>query len=141
MIAALLAGNVLGSRESSFAVAEWSDSGGATGSPRYVAPWHVHHNDDEAWYVLEGTLCIRAGKDEIELPAGSAYLVPRGTPHTYWNPGPGRTRYLLFMTPTILGLIQAIHALPDRNRAALERVFVEHNSSLLDPPPASEALV
>ena len=135
MIASQLAGSVLGSIDSSFAVAEWSDAGGAPDARRTIAPWHVHHNDDEGWYVLEGTLVVRAGDEEIELAAGSAFLVPRGTPHTYWNPSAEPARYLLFMTPTILRLIEAIHALPDRNRAALERVFADHNSSLPDPPP------
>ena len=134
MIASPLAGNVLGSVDQSFAVAEWSDPGGPAGSRRYIAPWHVHHYDDEAWYVLEGRLTIRAGDEDVELQAGSAWLVPRGTPHTYWNPGPERTRYLLFMTPTLLRLIRAIHALPDRSRATLQRVFEENDSSLLNPP-------
>jgi len=135
MIAPPLAGNILGSPDQSFAVAEWRDAGGESSSPRYVAPWHVHHNDDEAWYVLEGALSIRAGDDVIELHAGSAYLVLRGTPHTYWNPGPGPVRYLLFMTPTILRLIQGIHAASDRSPAAMATLFAEHDSALIDPPP------
>jgi hypothetical protein len=60
MQAPLLAGNILGSLDNSFTVAEWSDPGtpyGATpGSPRYIAPWHVHHNAAEAWYGLQGGL-------------------------------------------------------------------------------------
>jgi mannose-6-phosphate isomerase-like protein (cupin superfamily) len=135
MIAAPLAGNVLGSPDQSFAIAEWRDHGGPPGSPRYIAPWHVHHNDDEAWYVLEGRLCVRAGDEQIELRAGAGFLVSRGTPHTYWNPGQEPARYLLVMTPTIQRLIRDIHAMSDRNREALARVFEEHDSSLLDPPP------
>ena len=135
MIAPQLAGNVLGSADHSFAIAEWRDPGGSSPSPRYIAPWHVHHNDDEAWYVLEGALSIRADDDVIELCAGSAYLVPRGTPHTYWNPGPVPVRYLLFMTPMILRLIQRIHATTERSPAAMAALFAEHDSALVDPPP------
>jgi mannose-6-phosphate isomerase-like protein (cupin superfamily) len=131
-----LAGKILGSTDGSFAIAEWSDPGGPAGDrPRFIAPWHVHHNDDEAWYVLEGSLCVQSGPERVELSAGSGFLVPRGTPHTYWNPGPGRVRYLLVMTPTILGLIQKIHAMTDRNHAALAAVFEECDSTLLDWPP------
>jgi len=135
MQAPLLTGKVLGSVDHSFAVAEWSDPGGPPGSPRYIAPWHVHHNDDEAWYVLEGALCVQAGEQRVELQAGSGILVPRGTPHTYWNPGPGRVRYLLMMPPAILRLIQQIHAMTDRNPAALALVFEQNDSALLDLPP------
>jgi mannose-6-phosphate isomerase-like protein (cupin superfamily) len=135
MIAQPLAGSVLGSADHSFAIAEWRDPGGASASPRTIAPWHVHHNDDEAWYVLEGALCVRAGDDVIELRTGSGYLVPRGTPHTYWNPSPTPVRYLLFMTPTILRLIQSIHVTTDRSPAAMAALFAAHHSALLTPPP------
>jgi uncharacterized cupin superfamily protein len=135
MFAPPLAGNVLGSADNSFAIAEWSDPGGSSARPHTIAPWHVHHNDDEAWYVLEGTLCVRAGDEVIELRAGSGYLAPRGTPHTYWNPDPAPVRYLLFMTPTILRLIQSIHAATDRSPAAMADLFAAHDSALIAPPP------
>ena len=131
MIASPLAGQVLGSVNDSFAVAEWRDAGGPPGPPRWIAPLHLHNHDDEAWYVLEGRLGVRVGEQDVEVTAGSAVLVPRGTPHTYWNPGPGPVRYLLFMTPAILRLIQAIHALQDRSPASLKAVFEAHDSVFL----------
>ena len=131
MTAPPLAGKILGSANDSFAVAEWRDGGGPPGPPRLIAPVHVHHKDDEAWYVLEGALCVQVGEDQVDVPAGSGILVPRGTSHSYWNPGPGPVRYLLFMTPTILRLIQAIHELQDRSPAALAEVFERHDSSLV----------
>ena len=130
-----LAGKTMGGSDGSFAVAEWSDPGGPAGNrPRFIAPWHVHHKDDEAWYVLEGQLCVQSGSERIELSPGCAVLVPGGTPHTYWNPGPERTRYLLMMTPGILRLIQMIHALTDRSPASLAAVFEQCDSALLDWP-------
>jgi mannose-6-phosphate isomerase-like protein (cupin superfamily) len=131
-IAPLLAGNTIGSASDSFVIAEWRDPGGQPGSRRLIAPFHVHHNDDEAWYVLEGTLCVKSGKEEIEARAGSAIFVPRRTPHTYWNPGPAPVRYLLVMTPNIYRLIQAIHAASDRSPAALRALFREHDADLCD---------
>ena len=130
-IAPPLAGNLLGSASASFVIAEWQDAGAPPGPPRPIAPRHLHHHDDEAWYVLEGTLRVQSGENEIEAGPGCAVLVPRGTPHTYWNAGPGRLRYLLIMTPNIFSLIQAIHAMPERTPAALQRVFREHDSELL----------
>jgi oxalate decarboxylase/phosphoglucose isomerase-like protein (cupin superfamily) len=133
IVAPPLAGSVLGSIGDSFIVAEWKDAGGPTpGPPRWIAPLHLHRNDDEAWYVLEGTLCVRSGADVIEAQAGSGVLVARGTPHTYWNPGPAPTRYLLVMTSNIYGLIKAIHALPERTPAALRAVFSKYDAELLE---------
>lgn len=130
--ASLLAGETLGSVEGDFVIAEWRDAGGPPGPPRLIAPRHVHHSDDEAWYVLEGTLMVQRGKDEVEARAGAGVFVPRGTPHTYWNPGPGPLRYLLIMSANILRLIQEIHAMQERTPAALRAVFRKYDSELLD---------
>ena len=131
MIAPPLIGNVLGTPNDSFVIAEWQDAGGPTEPPRFIAPRHLHHHDDEAWYVLEGVLRVQSGENEIEARAGSAVLVPRGMPHTYWNAGPGRLRYLLIMTPNIFSLIQGIHALKERTPATLQELFRKHDSELL----------
>ena len=85
---------------SDFVLAEWVDDGESSAA-RPVAPLHRHLGDDEAWYVLEGTLGF--------VPAGSAVLVPRGVAHTFWNAGAGRARYVLVMTPRIAALVAALH--------------------------------
>ncbi len=125
-----LVGNVLASSNDSFVIAEWRDAGAPPGPPRWIAPLHRHHNDDEAWYVLEGTLRVKRGDDEVEARAGSAVFVPLGTPHTYWNASPDLLRYLLIMTPNIYALIQSIHAAKERSPASLQTLFRQHNSEL-----------
>jgi mannose-6-phosphate isomerase-like protein (cupin superfamily) len=40
---------------SSLALANWP----AGGTAIEVAPLHVHHEDDEAWYVIEGAMRFR----------------------------------------------------------------------------------
>lgn len=131
IIAPPLAGSVLGRVGSDFVIAEWKDVGGPPGPPRWIAPLHLHRNDDEAWYVLEGMLCVRLGDDVVEATAGSAVFVPHGTAHTYWNPGTGLLRYLLVMTSNVYSLIQDIHAMTERSPAALKAVFERHDSELL----------
>jgi uncharacterized cupin superfamily protein len=131
LIAPPLAGNVLGSAANDFVIAEWKDAGAPPGPPRWIAPLHLHRNDDEAWYVLEGALCVRRGNEVVEAQAGSGVFVPRGTPHTYWNPGTGLTRYLLIMTSNIYSLIQDIHAMSERSPDALSAVFEKHDSELV----------
>jgi|SRR5882724_169836 len=137
IIAPPLAGNVIGSIENDFVIAEWRDAGGPAGPPRYIAPPHVHHRDDEAWYVLEGILRVQVGKDVVEAAAGSSVFVPRGTSHTYWNPGPAPTRYLLVMSANIYKLIQEIHAMQQKTPDTLRAVFAKYDSELLDSLPTS----
>src|SRR5689334_14871762 len=87
-----------------FVLAEWVDDGESSAA-RPVAPLHRHLGDDEAWYVLEGTLGFVSGDERLEAPAGSAVLVPRGVAHTFWNAGAGRARYVIVMTPRIAALV------------------------------------
>jgi mannose-6-phosphate isomerase-like protein (cupin superfamily) len=131
LLAPLLAGNTLGSAMGDFVIAEWRDPGGPAGPRRLIAPPHVHHKDDEAWYVLEGTLRVQVGEKEVEARAGSGVLAPRGTAHTYWNPNAEPARYLLIMTPRIFQLIQEIHSLPERSPARLQALFRKYESELL----------
>lgn len=136
IVAPPLAGNVLGSVDGAFAIAEWRDAGGPPGPPRLIAPPHLHHRDDEAWYVLEGTLHVQSGREVVVARAGSGVLVPRGTAHTFWNPAAEPCRYLLVMTSNIYRLIRAIHAMPERNPEALQAVFRKYDSELVDLPQA-----
>jgi mannose-6-phosphate isomerase-like protein (cupin superfamily) len=124
--------NTIGSTDNDFVIAEWQDPGSHAGEKRLIAPLHLHRRDDEAWYVLEGTLRLQVGDAEVEAGAGAAVFVPRGTPHTYWNPGAGCVRYLLVMTSNIYRLIQEIHKTPDRNLATIRAIFEKHDSELLE---------
>jgi mannose-6-phosphate isomerase-like protein (cupin superfamily) len=110
----------------SFVIADWSDPGTHPGRP--IAGLHVHHEDDEAWIVLEGRLGFRYGDEEREVGAGGSLLVPRGVPHSYWNPEAEPARYLLVMTPRIHALVEALHS---GERDDFAAIFREHASELL----------
>jgi mannose-6-phosphate isomerase-like protein (cupin superfamily) len=119
----LLAGRSLGTPEGDFVIVEWKAEVGA----HWIAPLHVHHGDDEAWYVLEGTLGFRLGDEEFEARTGSGVFAPRGTPHTFRNGGDREARYLLVMTPKIARLIDAIH----EPGADIPALFASHDSEIL----------
>ena len=133
MFSPKLAGDVLSAPNAALVLAEWTDPGGGDEPPRYIAPLHVHHEDDEAWYVLEGALVVRVGDEDHHVPAGGAVIAPRGTPHTYWNPTAEPTRYLLVMTTRIAQLIDALHAMKDP-AAEVGYVFTAHRSEFLGWP-------
>ncbi|HXU47997.1 MAG TPA: cupin domain-containing protein [Candidatus Binatia bacterium] len=125
-----LLGKTIGSQNDGFIIAEWQDAG-VTNAARPIAPLHVHHHDDEAWYVLEGVLGVQVGDNKVEARTGSAVFIPRGTSHTYWNAGTGVLRYLLIMTSNIHQLIREIHPTTDRSPAAMRDIFRRHDSELL----------
>ena len=92
-----------------FTIAEWADDGESS-AERPIAPLHLHRADDEAWYVLEGTLGFaprrRAARGARRRRRCSSRAA---SPHTYWNAGAGAARYLIVMTPRIAALIEALH--------------------------------
>jgi quercetin dioxygenase-like cupin family protein len=47
------------------------------------SPLHVHHNEDEWFYVIEGELTFWVGGDVVAAPAGSFVYGPRDVPHTF----------------------------------------------------------
>ena len=117
----------LGGPESDFVIVEWTDPGRSESD--WIAPLHVHHEDDEAWHVLEGALRFRLGEETFEVGAGGGVLAPKGTPHAYGNARRGQmARYLLVMTPKIRALIQALHEPGAEDYA---RIFRAHDSELL----------
>jgi mannose-6-phosphate isomerase-like protein (cupin superfamily) len=98
----------------SFGIHEWSGSG-----PGYI---HVHHADDEAWHVLEGTLTFRFPDRQVEAPAGTTVFVPAGVPHDYSETG-GPARYLIVLTPRLRDLIAELHTAPLAQHAAIHRKY------------------
>ena len=110
-----------------FVVVEWR-AAPDTSPERPVAGLHVHHEDDEAWYVLEGTLGFQIGDDLVTAPAGSAVLVPKGTPHSYWNAGDVEARYVIVMSPRTAALVAELHSGSGESYA---EIFRRHASELL----------
>ncbi|MGP3971169.1 cupin domain-containing protein [Streptomyces sp. 6N223] len=127
-----LADGVLAPSDSGLVLAEWTAEGATNGEPPvYQAPLHLHE-EDEAWYVLDGALRVRVGEEEVEVSAGGAVVVPGGTPHTYYNPRPEPARYVLVMGARTWALIQAIHSAGDRGSEAMRELFARYGARLLE---------
>ena len=63
------------------------------GSPR-----HRHHNEDEAWYVMEGELTFWLGDEQQSVAAGSFVFGPRGIDHRF-RVDSDEAHFLLLLTP------------------------------------------
>lgn len=113
---------------SDFVVAEWT----AAPSAAPVAPLHVHLYDDEAWYVLKGSLGFSFDGREFEVPAGGAALAKAGVVHTYWNAAAVETRYLLITTPKIRELIAVLHDAERWQGRTMAEVFADYDTELVD---------
>ena len=103
----------------SFSIHEWRGSG-----PPVL---HVHHEDDEAWHVLEGTLTFRFDDGTEEVGPGSTVFIPAGVAHTYTTSA--SARYLVVLTPRLRALIAELQA--NRDRSADADIYRRHQSELI----------
>jgi quercetin dioxygenase-like cupin family protein len=62
------------------------------------SPLHVHHREDEWFYVTEGELTFWVGGHVFVAPAGSFVFGPRGIPHTFVVSS-AEARFLLVTEP------------------------------------------
>ena len=46
-------------------------------------PMHIHHGEEETFYVVDGAVTVISGGERIDLEAGDYALVPRGVEHAY----------------------------------------------------------
>jgi quercetin dioxygenase-like cupin family protein len=69
-----------------------------TDPPGVEAPLHVHHKEDEAFWVLEGDVTFEVGGKTIEATAGDFVFGPRDIPHRY-TVGAAGSRMLFILTP------------------------------------------
>jgi quercetin dioxygenase-like cupin family protein len=81
-----------------------ADTGGqmaiieVTEPPGAEAPLHVHHREDEGFWLLEGSATFEVGDTTIEAQAGDYLFGPRDIPHRY-TAGASGCRMLFIMTP------------------------------------------
>jgi quercetin dioxygenase-like cupin family protein len=63
-----------------------------------TTPLHLHPDDDETFYVLEGELLVHIDGTERTVGPGAVAFVPRGTPHAFLVTS-DEARWLGFVTP------------------------------------------
>ena len=56
---------------------------------------------EERFEVISGTMEVRVGGRERRLERGQSVVVPKGVPHTFWNPGDEELRLLVELRPAL----------------------------------------
>jgi mannose-6-phosphate isomerase-like protein (cupin superfamily) len=102
---------------------------------------HLHHEQDEWFYVLEGEYVIEVGDERYEPGPGDSLLAPRKVAHAWAHVGEGTGRLIAALQPA--GEIEAffedlakLGGTPEREE--LSRVFSSHGLQLVGPPLSIE---
>ena len=67
--------------------------------PLLDTPLHVHSNEDELFYIVEGEHIVQRGEEEFQLGPGEAIFLPRGVPHAQRRVVAGQGRLLVVCSP------------------------------------------
>lgn len=61
--------------------------------------FHLHFEQDEFWYVLEGEFLFKVGEETFTAKAGDTVFGPRRVPHAFAKIGEGEGRLLMLFQP------------------------------------------
>jgi mannose-6-phosphate isomerase-like protein (cupin superfamily) len=67
--------------------------------PLLDTPPHVHANEDELFYIIDGEHEFRCGQQQFRVGPGAFLHLPRGVPHAHRRIVPGTGRFLVITTP------------------------------------------
>jgi quercetin dioxygenase-like cupin family protein len=95
------------------------------------SPWHVHHEEDEWFYVTEGEFTVYVADARLTLTPGSFAFGPKGVPHTFIAETEGATVLIGFAPFQFEGFMR------EAGEPAAERVLPPP----LDAPPNMELLL
>jgi mannose-6-phosphate isomerase-like protein (cupin superfamily) len=68
--------------------------------PKTGPALHIHHREDEIWYVLEGDFRFKAGEAMFQVSKGGMAFGPRGTPHCFQNVSDTPGQLLVITAPS-----------------------------------------
>lgn len=115
--------------------------------PGAASPWHVHLTQDEALYVIEGTVTVIVGSERWTLGPGGLTFGPKEVPHGFRVEGDRPARLLLICTPgdgfdefiTAGGEPATAPGFPPPappDVAKLSRLAAQYGNQILGPLPA-----
>ena len=104
-------------------------------APGNEPPLHVHKNEDEWFYVLEGEITFHAGGENHFGSAGAFVSFPRGIPHTFTIESP-KARFLVMVTP---GGFERMFELAPRTPEDAARALASFGMEVVGPHPRQAA--
>lgn len=99
---------------------------------------HLHFDQDEWWYVLQGQFLIKVGDVTHQAKAGDSVFGPRNVPHSFAKVGDGEGKLLMFFQPA--GKMEAFFrklsegVAKDMSEAEQDKFREEHGFKRVGPP-------
>jgi quercetin dioxygenase-like cupin family protein len=113
-------------------------------APGEGPPLHVHAEQDEFIFTLEGRFRVRLAGDLVEAPPGTFVFIPRTTPHTWQNIGEEPARFVATLVPASLEFEEFFMRYADlppeeRGVEAFSRLAAETKAMEVLGPPLAQS--
>jgi mannose-6-phosphate isomerase-like protein (cupin superfamily) len=100
-------------------------------------PRHVHHDQDEWFYVLQGEYAFEVGERKFRLCAGESLLAPRKLPHGWANVGSQPGTLMTLVSP--VGSFETFLLETTKHSTLLSpeevaQAFAAHDMTVVGPP-------
>jgi len=100
-------------------------------------PRHLHHEQEEWFYVIDGEYAVEIGDKRYRLGPGDSVLAPRSVPHVWAHVGEGIGRQLIVFQPAgkmeaFFGELAKVEGIPQREE--LQILFNSHGMEITGPP-------
>lgn len=101
---------------------------------------HIHHNQDETFFFLEGEFIAEVGEKMYDFKPGDVAFIPKGTVHAFKNVGntPGRLRYVFSPADTIEAMFRDMYKTLELNGNLsfddMSKIAMKHGQDFVGPP-------
>jgi len=106
------------------------------GGPAY----HLHHSQDELFYIIKGEFLIKIADETFTLKAGDLAFAPRKTPHAFAKISDEEGQMLVMFQPAgsmedfFLQMSKMGTGIPKGQEKRLKELWATHGMEILGPP-------
>jgi quercetin dioxygenase-like cupin family protein len=131
--------SILGQTYVPKSVTEHSFSWHATFPPETFVPPHIHPDQDEYLYMLEGKLDFMLAGSDAQATAGDLIRLGMGVPHGIFNKSDQTAKVLFWVSPTkkLYDLFWGLNNMKEQKPEDVVAMAAEYNIHFLPPPPGA----
>lgn len=102
--------------------------------------FHVHHHQDEWFYVIKGDFIVKVGDETFTLTAGDSAFAPRTVPHAFAKTSEGEAQMLVAFQPAgsmedfFVQMSKFGKTIPANQEQVLKDLWKTHGMEVVGPP-------
>jgi mannose-6-phosphate isomerase-like protein (cupin superfamily) len=102
--------------------------------------FHLHHEQDEWFYIIKGEFIVKVGEETFNLKAGDSAFAPRKIPHAFAKISDGEGQMMVLFQPA--GTMEDFFAqmsklgtgIPKNQEQTLKELWRTHGMEIVGPP-------